>query len=412
METYIRDAEQRAYLELAELLRKAKKESGEGAEQGKARLAALWRDPSRSHSGPVIGSLHRRGRVPAPAGADRRPGGIRQGLKPCGQGIARRGHRHRRCGDSVVLPGPDRARERYCSGRSSSGIPVGSAPAWSCYCLVGRWWCRITPAAFCPVDPRASAVDLHDMFGYDWLIYSLTRRRPVPRPCCSTALPRLGAIDANRDNAATALRAGAVVMVFPGGDDAGLIWPTLSEKRHRLRGPHRICPDGDRRRGTDRACGVHRRAGEPVLPVSRYLAGAGTSSRQLRAQVFPDNILPIAFGFPFGLSILLPINMPLPTKIVTQVLKPIDIDAQFGEHPDVDEIDAHVRRVMQTGLDERPPNAASRSSADYCSPSSDSPIPGRSCQGDRVVGRPSSRASSAPVLWAGAVEAEHDLGER
>jgi hypothetical protein len=35
--------------------------------------------------------------------------------------------------------------------------------------------------------------------------------------------------------------------------------------------------------------------------------------------------LPIAVGFPFGLSIVVPVNMPLPTKIVTQVLQPIDI---------------------------------------------------------------------------------------
>ena len=62
--------------------------------------------------------------------------------------------------------------------------------------------------------------------------------------------------------------------------------------------------------------------------------------------------MPIAFGFPFGLSILVPVNMPLPAKIVTQVLKPIDIVAQFGEVPDVDEVDAHVRRMMQKGLDE------------------------------------------------------------
>ena len=44
--------------------------------------------------------------------------------------------------------------------------------------------------------------------------------------------------------------------------------------------------------------------------------------------------------------------MPLPTKIVTQVLEPIDIAAEFGEDPDVDEVDAHVRHVMQNGLDE------------------------------------------------------------
>ena len=62
--------------------------------------------------------------------------------------------------------------------------------------------------------------------------------------------------------------------------------------------------------------------------------------------------LPITFGFPFGLSLVGPPNMPLPTKIVAQVLAPIDIGAQFGEDPDVDEVDAHVRRVMQKGLDE------------------------------------------------------------
>ena len=34
------------------------------------------------------------------------------------------------------------------------------------------------------------------------------------------------------------------------------------------------------------------------------------------------------------------------------VLAPIDVVAQFGEDSDVDEVDAHVRRVMQNGLDE------------------------------------------------------------
>ena len=44
-------------------------------------------------------------------------------------------------------------------------------------------------------------------------------------------------------------------------------------------------------------------------------------------------------------------NFPLPTKIIYQVLEPIDIVAQFGEDPDVDDVDAHVRSVMQTALD-------------------------------------------------------------
>ena len=63
-------------------------------------------------------------------------------------------------------------------------------------------------------------------------------------------------------------------------------------------------------------------------------------------------IVPISFGFPFGLSLVVPPNIPLPAKIVMQVLPPIDIVAEFGEDPDIDEVDAHVRHVMQRALDE------------------------------------------------------------
>jgi hypothetical protein len=61
--------------------------------------------------------------------------------------------------------------------------------------------------------------------------------------------------------------------------------------------------------------------------------------------------LPVTFGFPFGLSMLVPVNVPLPTKIVGQVLEPIDVFAQFGDDPDVDNVDAYVRSMMQTALD-------------------------------------------------------------
>ena len=84
-----------------------------------------------------------------------------------------------------------------------------------------------------------------------------------------------------------------------------------------------------------------------------YLSRGTLLARALRLnKLLRSEILPITFGFPFGLRILVPVNIPLPTKIVTQVLEPIDIVAQFGADPDVDEVDAHVRRVMQRGLDE------------------------------------------------------------
>ena len=67
--------------------------------------------------------------------------------------------------------------------------------------------------------------------------------------------------------------------------------------------------------------------------------------------VSETKIVPISFGFPFGLSLVVPPNIPLPSKIVMQVLPAIDIVAEFGEEPDIDEVDAHVRHVMQRALD-------------------------------------------------------------
>lgn len=64
-----------------------------------------------------------------------------------------------------------------------------------------------------------------------------------------------------------------------------------------------------------------------------------------------SEVAPISVGFPFGFSVIFPPNLPLPTKIVTEIPEPIDITAQFGADPDVAEVDAHVRAAMQSALD-------------------------------------------------------------
>ena len=63
------------------------------------------------------------------------------------------------------------------------------------------------------------------------------------------------------------------------------------------------------------------------------------------------DILPLSVGFPFGLSMIFPPNLPLPSKVVTEVLEPIDIAARFGKDPDVAVVDEYVRSVMQAALD-------------------------------------------------------------
>ncbi len=73
-------------------------------------------------------------------------------------------------------------------------------------------------------------------------------------------------------------------------------------------------------------------------------------AKRLGLSRWRSNILPVTLGFPFGLSVILPPNLPLPTKIVTEVGEPIN-PASFGAQPSVTDIDAHVRSTMQTTLD-------------------------------------------------------------
>jgi 1-acyl-sn-glycerol-3-phosphate acyltransferase len=83
-----------------------------------------------------------------------------------------------------------------------------------------------------------------------------------------------------------------------------------------------------------------------------FLTRGNTLAKLLGLSKARMEILPVTFGFPFGFSVIMPPNLPLPTKIVTQVLEPIDIVARFGPDPDVAEVDVYVRSVMQAALNE------------------------------------------------------------
>jgi 1-acyl-sn-glycerol-3-phosphate acyltransferase len=82
-----------------------------------------------------------------------------------------------------------------------------------------------------------------------------------------------------------------------------------------------------------------------------FLTRGNWLARKLGLTKARMDILPVSFGFPFGLSVIFPPNVPLPSKVVTEVLEPIDITAQFGKDPDVAEVDEYVRSVMQAALD-------------------------------------------------------------
>ncbi|KUI32472.1 glycerol acyltransferase [Mycobacterium sp. IS-1742] len=185
----------------------------------------------------------------------------------------------------------------------------------------------------------------YDHFGYDRPVLTLGHDALFTGPV-GDWVSRIGLIPARRTVATQALKSGAVVLVFPGGVyDA--YRPTLRANVIDFKG----------RTGY---VATALAAGTPIVPVvsiggqqSQLFLTRGTwLAKRLGLERFRSDILPISVGFPFGISAVLPVNLPLPTKIVTRVLAPIDVVAQFGRDPDITEVDAHVRGVMQRALDE------------------------------------------------------------
>ena len=194
-------------------------------------------------------------------------------------------------------------------------------------------------------DPLIFGADFYEKFGYERPVYTLAHNTVLTGPL-ETTMFRVGVIHASRENAAEALESGAVVLVFPGGDHDSYR-PTSAAN----------VIDFDGRTGYVRTA---LEAGVPIVPAVSIGAqesqlflsrGTGLAKRLGLDKRFRLNILPISIGFPFGISVIMPPNVPLPTKIVTQVLEPIDIVATFGADPDVKEIDRYVRSVMQEALD-------------------------------------------------------------
>lgn len=181
-------------------------------------------------------------------------------------------------------------------------------------------------------------------FGYDRPLYTLGHDALFLGPIGGWMV-RIGVIHASRVNTLEALRSGGVVIVFPGGVyDA--YRPTRAEN----------VIDFNGRTGYVRTA-IDARV--PIVPMvciggqesQLFLTRGSWLAKKLGLRRFRSDILPVSLGVPFGLSVIVPANIPLPTKIVTQVLDPVDVFDRFGENPDVDKVDTYVRSVMQRALD-------------------------------------------------------------
>jgi 1-acyl-sn-glycerol-3-phosphate acyltransferase len=154
-------------------------------------------------------------------------------------------------------------------------------------------------------------------------------------------------VAASHDNARKALRSDAAVLVYPGGDRE-VHRPTWQSGRvdfGNRKGYVRLALDEDVPLVPVVAIGGQETA--LFLSQGEWLAKFLMLDRLLRLKV-----LPLSIAAPWGLNIgdFLG-HVPLPAKITIEVLPPIHLRKEFGPEPDVDEVHAHVMRLMQETLD-------------------------------------------------------------
>lgn len=164
----------------------------------------------------------------------------------------------------------------------------------------------------------------------------------------------VGVVAANRRSVGAALEQGEDVVVWPGGEiDAMRSW----RKRD-------VATLGGRTGFVKQAI----RSGVPIVPVAtvgghdtvfvvsegKWLANALDKVTGLKSTLRGAN-LPIIAGFPFPLAVeILPAHVPLPAKIRTELLEPVEVD----DDPERADDEAYVQKIydqveaqIQAGMD-------------------------------------------------------------
>ena len=183
-------------------------------------------------------------------------------------------------------------------------------------------------------------------FGVERRFHQLAHNLVVAMPHLAF-LRKYGTVAAGRGNARKALRSGAAVLVYPGGDYEVFrpSWQASKVDMGGRKGFIKLALDEN----------------VPIVPIvsaggqetALFLSRGERLAKLLRLdKMFRLKALPISLAPPWGLNIGdLAGHLPLPAKIQVRALKPIDIREQFGDDPDLDEVYEHVTGVMQAELD-------------------------------------------------------------
>jgi 1-acyl-sn-glycerol-3-phosphate acyltransferase len=194
-------------------------------------------------------------------------------------------------------------------------------------------------------DTMVFTVAFSTYFGVERPFYQLAHNLVLSLPGLSW-LRKFGTVAASPENARKALSSGAALLVYPGGD----------YEVHRPSWQSSRVDFGGRK-------GFLRLALEQNVPIVPVVAIGGQETalflsrgerlarllaldRMLRLKV-----LPISISLPWIINIGDFGHIPLPAKITIETLPAIDLRAEFGPHPDLDDVYDHLIRLMQDALD-------------------------------------------------------------
>ncbi len=182
-------------------------------------------------------------------------------------------------------------------------------------------------------------------FGVERAQYQLAHNLILAHPMLRF-LRKWGTVAASRENAAAALDAGAALLVYPGGD---VEVHRPSWKRHTV--------DFDGRRGFMR---LALEKDVPIVPVvsiggqetALFLTQGEFLAKLLRLdKLLRLKIMPVSIALPWVLNVgdFLG-HIPLPAKIVIEVLPPFDVAEELGDDPDPVELGDRLEELMQDTL--------------------------------------------------------------
>jgi 1-acyl-sn-glycerol-3-phosphate acyltransferase len=196
-------------------------------------------------------------------------------------------------------------------------------------------------------DTTVFTLAFNTYFGVERRFYQLAHNLVLAMPGLSI-LRKFGTVAASHENAHKALDSGAALLVYPGGDYEvhRPIWDANKVDFNGRKGYVKLALEKD----------------VPIVPVVA-IGGQETSIFLSRGErlakllgldrTFRLKVLPISLALPWGLNVgdMLG-HIPLPAKITVEVLPAIYLREQFGQEPDVNEINRYVLSEMQGKLDE------------------------------------------------------------